>query len=182
MGKIILNDWKKIPNLVSLVRILFIPLVFILFNKPELNRWFIILSLIIFSLLDNLDGFLARKLNQITELGKLIDPLVDKLFIISFAVNLMYYDLIPSWFFYLVIGRDLIIMLAGLLLMGKIKEVPASDFIGKMTVGAIGVVFLMSVMNFQNLETIFNLSLQICTVLIFISLFNYGYKQIRKIK
>lgn len=182
MEKINLKDWKKIPNLISLFRILFIPLIFILFNNVDVNRWFIILSIIIFSLLDNLDGFLARKLMQISELGKLIDPLIDKLFIISFAINLMHYDLIPFWFFYFVIGRDLIIMFAGLLLMEKIKEVPASDFIGKLTVGAIGVIFLISLMNFQNLYMIFNLSLYISTALIIISLVNYGYKQIRKIK
>lgn len=178
MEKVNLSDWKKLPNLVSIFRFVFIPLIFILFNNFQYNRWLIIGTLIVFSFLDNLDGYLARKLNQITELGKVIDPLIDKLFVISFALNLFYYQLIPKWFFYLVIIRDLIIMIAGLVFINKIKRVPPSDFIGKMTVGAIGIVFLMSLLNFQKVNFIFDTSLKLCTVLILISLINYGYKQI----
>lgn len=182
MNDINLTDFRKIPNLISLFRLIFIPLIFILFKNINDNRWNIILVVIVFSLLDNLDGFIARKLNQITELGKIIDPLADKLFIISFAINLLSYSLIPPWFIYIVIVRDILIMLAGVVFIKKINKVPSSDFIGKMTVGAIGVIFLMSIMNFQKIDLIFNLSLKISALLILISLLNYGYKQIKNLR
>ncbi|MCX7871589.1 MAG: CDP-alcohol phosphatidyltransferase family protein, partial [bacterium] len=136
---------------------------------------------IIFSILDNLDGYLARSKNQITEFGKIVDPLVDKLFIITIALNLYLLKLLPLWFMLVVVLRDILIMLGGLILMKKVDQVPQSDFIGKLTVGAIGIVFLLSILDYQKLKDVFNLSLILCTLLIFISLINYGNKQfIRK--
>lgn len=181
MEKILLSDWKKIPNLVSIFRIIFIPLVIILFNNHSSYKWYIIFLIILFSILDNLDGFLARKLNQITELGKVIDPLVDKLFVITVAICLYYYELLPLWFILIVILRDFLIMLGGLVFIRKIRGVPSSDFIGKFTVGAIGVAFLISLLNFQALGKLFDLILIFCSILIFISLINYAYKQLRKV-
>lgn len=180
MEKINFGDWKKLPNIVSLLRSVFIPLIFYLFQNLRANIWILIFILILFSLLDNLDGYIARKINQITEFGKVVDPLIDKLFIIAFAFNLYYYKLIPLWFLIVVFLRDLIIMLAGLFLIKKINKVPASDFFGKMTAGAVGVIFIMSLLNFQSLNSIFNLGLYICSILIFFSLINYGYKQFFK--
>jgi CDP-diacylglycerol--glycerol-3-phosphate 3-phosphatidyltransferase len=182
MANVNIKDWKKIPNLISIFRIVFIPLTIYLFENISENRWFVILILVVFSLLDNLDGFAARKLNQITEFGKVIDPLIDKLFVITISVQLFLIDLIPRWFFFLVVARDLIIMFAGLLFIKKFKSVPPSDFIGKLTVGAIGCVFLFSLLDFQKLNMIYNLSLIITTFLINLSLINYGFKQFKRYK
>lgn len=181
MEKILLSDWKKIPNLVSIFRVIFIPWVVVLFNNHLSNKWFIIFLIILFSLLDNLDGYLARKLSQITEFGKIIDPLVDKLFVITIAICLYYYKLLPLWFILVVILRDFLIMLGGLLFLKRIRGVPSSDFIGKFTVGAIGVVFLVSLLNFQALGKLFDLILIFCSVLILISLINYAHKQLKKV-
>ncbi|MGB9664190.1 MAG: CDP-alcohol phosphatidyltransferase family protein [Ignavibacteria bacterium] len=182
MEKVDFNDWKKFPNLISIFRIFFIPLIIYLFEDMNQNRWLIIITLIIFSILDNLDGFAARKLNQITELGKVIDPVVDKLFVITIAFLTFQAKLIPFWFLVLVIFRDISIMLAGIIFLKKIKRVPQSDFIGKLTVGAIGFIFLISLLNFQKVNFIYSLSLAICSFLIFLSLINYGYKQFFKRK
>lgn len=177
MEKVDFKDWKKVPNLISIFRLLFIPLIVYLFEDIDQNRWIIITSLVLFSILDNLDGFAARKLNQITELGKVIDPVVDKLFVITIALLTFQLKLIPPWFLFLVIIRDIIIMLAGVVFLQKIKRVPQSDFIGKLTVGAIGFIFLISLLNFQKINFVYDLSLAICSFLIFLSLINYGYKQ-----
>ena len=78
------SDWYRLPNLVTEVRLLFCPvpavlLIAVLFY-PELKWWpSLVFTLVV--LTDALDGFLARKLNQITELGKYLDPFVDKLLI-----------------------------------------------------------------------------------------------------
>ncbi len=180
MNRSILKDWRKLPNLISLSRAIFIPLIIFLFNSVLEWRWYLITSLIVFSLLDNLDGYVARRRNEITEFGKIIDPLIDKIFVITFIINLYYYDLVPYWFISLVILRDLIIILVGGIFINKIKKVPVSDFIGKMTVGAIGIVFILTLLDFQKFKMFFDLVLYICTFLIFLSLINYGYKQIFK--
>lgn len=178
MERVTLTDWRKIPNLISIFRIVFVPIVFVLFNEIEQYRWHIISIIIIFSLLDNLDGFVARKLNQITELGKVLDPLIDKIFIIVIAFQMFRTKLIPDWFMVLVVGRDILIMLAGLIFLQKIKKVPTSDIIGKLTVGVIGFIFIISLLNFQKLELIYDILIILTSVLIFISLINYSYKQI----
>jgi cardiolipin synthase len=182
MEKVNLKDWSKTPNLISLFRIVFIPIVIILFKDVDNNRWFLILSLIVFSILDNLDGFVARKLNQITELGKVIDPVVDKLFVIIVAFEMYLYKLIPDWFFFLVLARDLLIIFAGLIFLKNVNRVPPSDIIGKLTVGAIGFVFLISLLNFQIVGRLYHSIVIITAFLIILSLINYGYKQIKKLR
>ncbi|MEJ5305973.1 MAG: CDP-alcohol phosphatidyltransferase family protein [Ignavibacteria bacterium] len=180
MEKINIKDWKKLPNLISLFRIIFIPIIIILFENYTAYRWYIVSCLIFFSVLDNLDGFVARKLNQITELGKVIDPLVDKLFMIIIALMMFKVKLVPDWFLILVIARDLIIMIAGLFFIKNLRKVPPSDFMGKLTAGAIGFVFLISFLNFQELKLVYESFLGISTLLIILSLINYGIKQFKR--
>lgn len=182
MEKVNFKDWSKLPNLISLFRLVFIPIVVFLLNNVSNNRWFIILSIIVFSILDNLDGYAARKLNQITELGKVIDPLVDKLFVITVALKIYMIKLIPEWFFILVVVRDLLIMLAGIIFLKKIKRVPPSDIIGKITVGAIGLVFIMSLLNFQKMNNFYHATTILTAFLIILSLINYSYKQIKNLR
>lgn len=178
MVKLEINDLKKIPNQVTILRtLLIIPLIYF-FEEPFINRWFLICTFIIFSALDNLDGFLARRLNQITELGKVVDPLVDKIFIIVAAYLAFMNNIIPDWFMWLVICRDLLIILVGLFFIKKRDSVPPSDFIGKMTVGSIGIVFIYGLLGFNKLLFVYQIILFISTFLIVLSLLNYGMKNL----
>lgn len=180
MVKLEINDLKKIPNQVSIFRILLIiPLIYF-FKEPYINRWYLISTFIIFSVFDNLDGYLARRLNQITELGKVIDPLVDKIFIIIAAYLSFMNNIIPDWFMWLVICRDLLIMFAGLFFIKKRDSVPPSDLIGKMTVGSIGIVFVYGLLGFNKLFFLYKIILFISTILIALSLINYSIKNLKK--
>jgi len=96
-----------LPNLLTILRIFLVPiLVVVLLTRFE-NREYI--GLIIFwlaSITDFLDGYLARKYSQVTTLGKLLDPIADKLLISSAFISLVELGLAPAWMVLIIIGRE----------------------------------------------------------------------------
>lgn len=97
----------------------------------ELGRWLAIVAFGLGSLTDWLDGYLARRLNQVTELGKFLDPLVDKLLVMAPMLALLEQGRIPAWGVFLVLGREIAIAgwrvnqprVSGANLWGKAKTV-----------------------------------------------------------
>ena len=122
-----------VPNLITLFRAFLVPV----FIMAVFYRNFK-LALIVFlvaSVSDALDGFLARKLNQVTTLGVILDPIADKALINSGFILLSYVDrIIPVWLTVLVISRDILILVGGWLLtvFGKINKIKPS-LVGKLT-------------------------------------------------
>ena len=98
----------NLPNLLTSIRILLIP-VFIFFFWGATPRASAIAAIVflIASLTDLLDGYLARRWNQITKLGKILDPIADKLLILSALVLLVEFHRIPAWIAIVLIGRDI---------------------------------------------------------------------------
>lgn len=92
---------------------------------------------------DMLDGYYARSRNEISELGKLIDPIADKSAIIVLALIMVYKGFIPLWFFLVVLIRDLLILGGGLYLKAKTKVVIQSNLAGKTAAFVIGFTILM---------------------------------------
>lgn len=97
-----------VPNCLSLLRIFLIPVFFFLLIKSYF-AW-TVLVLVISSLSDYLDGFLARKLGQVTILGAVLDPLVDRLYIFATLLGLLFVDLIPLWFLLGVVCREIFLL------------------------------------------------------------------------
>jgi len=98
--------------------------------------------LIIIWITDLLDGYLARSRNEISELGKIIDPVADKFAIFMISLILVFKGIIPGWFFIIVILRDLLILGGGLYLRYKKHIVLQSNKMGKLAVFIIGLTFL----------------------------------------
>ena len=100
-----------LPTWVTLSRLIAVPIIFGLFSwqTSELTRWIALSVFLIAAITDWLDGYLARKLNQITELGKFLDPLVDK--VLTIALFLLFIELgqVPAWAVFLIITRELLI-------------------------------------------------------------------------
>jgi CDP-diacylglycerol--glycerol-3-phosphate 3-phosphatidyltransferase len=100
-----------LPTWVTLSRLIAIPIIFGLFiwQDSELTRLIALSVFLIAAITDWLDGYLARKLNQITELGKFLDPLVDK--VLTIALFLLFIELgqVPAWAVFLIITRELLI-------------------------------------------------------------------------
>lgn len=99
-----------LPNRLSVVRILFIPII-IVFISTEDERFFFAACLlfIIAGITDGLDGFVARKMQLTTKLGLYLDPIADKLLVSSVLITLTYYRLVPLWVTVLLVGREFLI-------------------------------------------------------------------------
>jgi cardiolipin synthase len=98
-----------IPNLLSFVRLLGVPLFLWLVLGPEADGWaFVVLAVSAFT--DYLDGKLARRWNQISRVGQLLDPLADRLYVLSTVVALTLREIIPLWFAVLLVGRDVLLL------------------------------------------------------------------------
>lgn len=130
------NVWT-IPNIISFVRILLIPVFGVLFYKGELLWALLILA---FSgLTDFFDGKLARKLNQVSELGKMLDPIADKLTQATIAI--VYFFTFRnadnetlklfSWVFLLFILKELVMLVGGAIMIAVGIRPGAAEIYGK---------------------------------------------------
>lgn len=118
-----------LPNLLSLSRIALMPFILLALRQ---GREGVLLALMLAAVAtDFLDGFLARRTGRITDLGKVLDPLADKICIITMAVALSLWRDFPWWATAAIAGRDFLILLGGLLLVKRTKEVPVSNWPGK---------------------------------------------------
>ena len=121
---------ENIPNLLTTVRFLLIPFIFIsVISKHYLT------ALIIFTisaLTDILDGYIARKFNYITDIGKLIDPLADKLTQIFLLLALAILKLLPWWIFIIVFVKELVMVICASVLYSKDDIVVYSKWYGKL--------------------------------------------------
>lgn len=100
----------NLPTWITVIRLLGAPIVLgALLDPTDVRRWISVAVFIIFAGTDWLDGYLARKLNQVTDLGKFLDPLVDKLLVMAPLVALVGMGEIPAWGVFLILARELTI-------------------------------------------------------------------------
>ncbi|MEO8448084.1 MAG: CDP-alcohol phosphatidyltransferase family protein [bacterium] len=174
------KEFFYISNLISIFRILLlIPVCYLLLTDFETKNTLIIILVLCMYLSDLLDGFLARKLNQVSEFGKIIDPLADKIAVIAIAIVLLFLQKIPLWFVAIIVIRDIGIFLFGLYLNNKKDIRLMSNYPGKLAVFSIGLVLLFSIINNSALAAINNYLYYISIALIFYSSYLY-YIRFRK--
>ena len=101
------DELLTIPNLLSMLRLALVP-VFLLLLLGNQSGW-ALLTLVVASATDYLDGFLARKLNQQTRLGQLLDPAADRLYILATLIGLAVTAHIPAWLPCVIISRDVML-------------------------------------------------------------------------
>ena len=102
------NQIWNIPNGLSFLRLLGVPLFLYLVLGPHADGWAV--ALLMFSgFTDYLDGKLARRWNQMTRLGQLLDPAADRLYIVSTLVALTIRGILPIWLAVALVGRDVIL-------------------------------------------------------------------------
>jgi cardiolipin synthase len=95
-----------LPNVISIIRLAGVPLFLWLILVPEADGW-ALLVLMLSGVSDYLDGYLARRLNQTSKVGAILDPVADRLYILSTVVGLAVRDIIPWWLALLLPARDL---------------------------------------------------------------------------
>ena len=161
-NKIESNKILTIPNLFSFLRIILIIIAGCqLYNHNNINAFIIYLTAII---TDFFDGFFARKLNQISELGKILDPLADKLMVISAVLILLLQHRMPLWFVLIVVIRDILILLGGLYAKTKIKFIIPSILIGKIADVFFMITFVLNILNFEYIIYFYCISAVLCVV------------------
>lgn len=98
----------NLPNKLTMFRILLVPVFVIFMYLPIENKY--IISLLVFAvaaITDALDGKIARKYNLITDFGKFMDPLADKLLVIAALICLIEASLVPGWIVLIIVSREL---------------------------------------------------------------------------
>lgn len=133
-------------------------------------EWFYYIA-VIAMLSDWLDGFLARKLNQITDLGKILDPVGDKVLIASAVIALYYYQGFPLWLMLVIVLRDVGILIGAFFIYDKQKQVTSSNWPGKISVTFIAVTILSFIAGW---DEIFNWFIILALVSIILSAFVYS--------
>ena len=176
--KIILNEIKTKSNLLSMVRILLaIPLWYLIDNfQSDQFRYFAAITCLVASATDILDGYLARKFNEVTELGKIIDPLADKVVIGVVIIKLFLIGEIQMFYFLMIICRDLLIFIGGIVIAKKIGRVLPSNMLGKITVSNIGIVILLIILNVNKDNFFFYALFILSIILMATSLIGYAIR------
>jgi CDP-diacylglycerol--glycerol-3-phosphate 3-phosphatidyltransferase len=183
--KNIFTDFQTIPNYISIFRLLLaIPFYFLLQNIQTdfYYRYYILILIFIASASDLLDGFLARKLNQISEFGKIIDPLADKVLIIMIVTQLYLMNEIIGLYFWIIITRDIIIFVGGIFVSKKIGKVLPSNMIGKITVISIGIFIILTILSIPKHNFFYHSFFYLSIILSIISVIAYSLRSYEAIK
>jgi len=99
-----------IPNWITIARIVLVPLILVILLTEMENKEIIAFSIfVIAAVSDSLDGYVARKLNQVTALGKFLDPLADKLLVSAALIALVYLEEVETWVAAAIILREIFI-------------------------------------------------------------------------
>lgn len=102
------RQWGTLPNVLSSIRLALVPVFLVLLLVG--NFAFALIILAVAGITDYLDGYFARRLNQVTRLGQLLDPAADRLYIFSTLIGLAVTQQIPLWLAAVIIARDVMLL------------------------------------------------------------------------
>ena len=136
----------NLPTWITLSRLLAVPpILYGLAQPTNTSRWIVLVIFLLGASTDWVDGYLARKLDQVTELGKFLDPLVDKLLVLAPLLALDELGHVPAWGVFLILARELTI--AGWRVTPALQgsaEISGANIWGKLkTVSQIGAIALL---------------------------------------
>jgi len=140
-----------LPNFLSFARLGLLPVFLWLLTVESSAARLWAYGLGLFGLLsDVLDGYFARRLNQVTEFGKILDPLSDKIIVAAITIFAVLEKNFPFWLAVLILGRDILILFLALVWKNKLAFVPTSNFIGKLAALGVAVTLLAYVFDFHS--------------------------------
>ncbi len=170
-----------VPNIFTIIRLaLILPILFFLLTQ---NNYIALIFILIAWITDLLDGYLARKLNQVSALGKMLDPIADKLLVSVIVLSLTISQAIPLYLGIAIIGRDVVILIAGLFAWLKYKHLMQSNWIGKLSAFFIGCFLIIILFYHNKVSFVFLYYIILFVVVIsFILYSNYYVKTIKSLK
>lgn len=164
-------------NIVSSSRLfLLAPLAYCLFSEFENNRLWAAGIVALGALTDFVDGFLARRMHAVSELGKVIDPLADKVAVGALAIFLVILGDIPIWYAAIVLARDLLIVGGGLLIKARKGIVVQSNWPGKIAVSLTALYLLFALLRIESMAGAQTTVLWISIAFMILSLLMYGQR------
>ncbi|MBO4900570.1 MAG: CDP-diacylglycerol--glycerol-3-phosphate 3-phosphatidyltransferase [Lachnospiraceae bacterium] len=167
----------NLPNKLTMLRVIMIPffLIFLLLDITPYDKWIALAIFVIASLTDLADGKIARKYNLITNFGKFMDPLADKLLVCSAMIALIELGRIPAWIVIVIIAREFII--SGFRLVASDNGVViAASYWGKFKTTFQMIMVILMIMDIPQLQIVTTIIMYIALVLTIVSLVDYLVK------
>ena len=165
----------NLPNKLTVLRMVLVPFfvaTLLLSKTNDTLKWVALALFVIASLTDFADGYIARKYNLITNFGKFMDPLADKILTVSGMICLIELGRIPSWIVVIIVAREFII--SGFrLIAAENGGVIAANYWGKFKTTFQMFMIILMIMNIPQLQIVTNIVMWIALALTIISLVTY---------
>ncbi len=185
------EQFKRLPNILSITRVVLLPVIWYMLalnTKTSLIFSSILIGVIL--LTDALDGYLAKHLDEQTELGLVLDPLCDKITTVTLlTLYVVFYDF-PLWLLVLIVARDLTILLFSWIFARKTRAVFRSDFFGRWAFIVLSAMIVVYSFSWVELDLTILKNILLAIVIIFMLLSSTQYllnflrewsKQVRKV-
>ncbi len=179
-GKIIpvKQEVLTLANAISLSRALIaVPILMLHHASGKEANWLIVALIGYAFISDYLDGYVARKMNQVTEFGKVVDPLADKVCAMILFFYAVFIGIIPLFFFVIMVARDLLILTGSLMIKKKRGKYAMSVMSGKVAVNVLAVYWIFAFF-FPEREQTIEFLMWLSLVLMFYSLGSYVHRYI----
>lgn len=164
---------KNVPNILTIIRIILIPFfVFLFFSDLPHNMSFALVIFIIAGMTDVLDGFIARRFNLVSDVGKVLDPLADKMMLLSVLICLTSTGLVPLWILILIMLKEMVMIYGGVYLyFSNTQIIIPSNKYGKL--GTLMFYFAIFLVLIHVNKLVTTISLYLAVLLAVIAFFNY---------
>lgn len=163
------------PNKLTMLRVILIPFfVFFMLSSVagESGKWIALVIFVVASLTDTLDGYLARRDNLVTNFGKFMDPLADKLLVCSALICLIQLGQLPAWMVIIIVSREFII--SGFRLVAAEQGIViAASYWGKFKTTFQMIAVVLMILNFEALSVVTLICTWAALILTIISLVDY---------
>jgi len=172
------GNGMNVPNMLTVLRFFLIPVFIYVFYNPNIknNIFWALVVFIVAGATDLLDGYIARKYNLITKWGKLMDPLADKLMLLTVLVSLYINGAIPEVIIIIVFIKEILMIGGAIFLYRNRKVVVEANFFGKLASASFYVAVIVKILRLSHA----NILLYIAVFLTLVALVQYGYKNFAK--
>ena len=171
-----LKDFLLLPNLITISRLIVSIYLFLYYSISDFSTAVLVILIALIGISDSIDGIVARKLNQVTKLGTILDPVCDRTVFILLLFWLS--DIFPNWFFYGVILREFLVLLGSIYVLLNTKTLTVSNY-GKFGTVLIFFSICFFVINNANESTFFMFFGAISLIFYYFVALEYLYRIIK---
>ncbi len=145
-----------LPNILTVLRLVFLPFIIYFLYKTTRTSDIIALGLMVLAgVTDYFDGYFARKLGKTSDVGRMLDPLIDKISVGLTMIVLAQVKGLPYWYVGIVIARDLFLLFTGTMVISRHRLVVESNLLGKWTSTLFALVIITFTLNVPVIKYVF---------------------------